>query len=347
MSQQIINIGTSANDGTGDTLRAGGAKINDNFSELYAGKENLSNKSLDGTLSASSDTLYPSQKAVKTYVDSISAVVANEISNFDGWAIETFEDYSLGANPTLNKGVGWDGNGTGSGITVVSRNIANSKTEKRLSISNGQYGRKFYWGDNWIKMQVALLARISASSTFSGDLEFGVCSGTSSMFSSPSCVSWIGGTTLPGNGNQFTLTAGTRLNVFLSTYAGFATKRGSGLSNESSGVGSVGQRLAATGEFRHIIILDITRTAVTSSVTTGSYTLSLKWTEVGSQEFDCGKRQFLKLLDDSQQFGWFTIGASHTFNYDEAVGGLNTFNINWPNITGSLELSTIAARRLQ
>lgn len=35
MAQQTINIGTVANDGTGDTLRAGGNKVNDNFTELY------------------------------------------------------------------------------------------------------------------------------------------------------------------------------------------------------------------------------------------------------------------------------------------------------------------------
>ena len=36
MSQQTINIGTIANDNTGDTLRGAGQKINDNFDELYA-----------------------------------------------------------------------------------------------------------------------------------------------------------------------------------------------------------------------------------------------------------------------------------------------------------------------
>lgn len=35
MAQKIINIGVSPNDGTGDTLRVGGDKINDNFSEVY------------------------------------------------------------------------------------------------------------------------------------------------------------------------------------------------------------------------------------------------------------------------------------------------------------------------
>ncbi len=36
MSQQIINDGVVANDGTGDTLREAAIKINDNFTELYA-----------------------------------------------------------------------------------------------------------------------------------------------------------------------------------------------------------------------------------------------------------------------------------------------------------------------
>ena len=36
MSKQTILLGTSANDGTGSTLRVGGDMINDNFTELYA-----------------------------------------------------------------------------------------------------------------------------------------------------------------------------------------------------------------------------------------------------------------------------------------------------------------------
>ena len=35
MAKQLLNIGTTANDNTGDTLRSGGDKINDNFTELY------------------------------------------------------------------------------------------------------------------------------------------------------------------------------------------------------------------------------------------------------------------------------------------------------------------------
>jgi hypothetical protein len=36
MAQQILDIGSNANDGTGDTLRAAMDKVNDNFTELYA-----------------------------------------------------------------------------------------------------------------------------------------------------------------------------------------------------------------------------------------------------------------------------------------------------------------------
>jgi hypothetical protein len=35
MSYQPINLGSTANDGTGDTLRASGDKTNDNFVEIY------------------------------------------------------------------------------------------------------------------------------------------------------------------------------------------------------------------------------------------------------------------------------------------------------------------------
>ena len=36
MAQKVINIGAQANDGTGDTIRGSGIKINENFTELYA-----------------------------------------------------------------------------------------------------------------------------------------------------------------------------------------------------------------------------------------------------------------------------------------------------------------------
>ena len=35
MAKQALGLGTTADDGSGDTLRAGGTKIKENFDELY------------------------------------------------------------------------------------------------------------------------------------------------------------------------------------------------------------------------------------------------------------------------------------------------------------------------
>lgn len=45
--------------------------------------ENVANKTTDGTLSANSDVLYPSEKAVKTYVDSSVVGLLNDRGNYD------------------------------------------------------------------------------------------------------------------------------------------------------------------------------------------------------------------------------------------------------------------------
>ena len=48
MAQQTLNIGSNANDGTGDTLRAAMDKVNDNFNELYASPLFSGNLSFSG-----------------------------------------------------------------------------------------------------------------------------------------------------------------------------------------------------------------------------------------------------------------------------------------------------------
>ena len=41
MTRQVINVGTSPNDGTGDPLRTAYTKCNENFSELYSRLQSL------------------------------------------------------------------------------------------------------------------------------------------------------------------------------------------------------------------------------------------------------------------------------------------------------------------
>jgi len=60
-----------------DLISDSRADLNTNFSNLNTDKEEVSNKSIDTAL-GTSDTLYPSQKAVKTYVDTQGGANASE-----------------------------------------------------------------------------------------------------------------------------------------------------------------------------------------------------------------------------------------------------------------------------
>ena len=58
MAQQTINIGATANDGTGDQLRTAFDKVNDNFVEIYTelGGTSLSNVKISGNTISTDDT---------------------------------------------------------------------------------------------------------------------------------------------------------------------------------------------------------------------------------------------------------------------------------------------------
>lgn len=56
MTQQVINVGSAANDGTGDPLRTCFQKINSNFTELYAKGAAGSNLDLSNNEIAATDS---------------------------------------------------------------------------------------------------------------------------------------------------------------------------------------------------------------------------------------------------------------------------------------------------
>lgn len=84
MPQQTINIGSAPDDGTGDTLRDGGDKINDNFDELY--DETLK---LKGSTDCSANPNYPA--ALKG--DSYRVSVAGKIGGASGVDVEAEDRY--------------------------------------------------------------------------------------------------------------------------------------------------------------------------------------------------------------------------------------------------------------
>jgi hypothetical protein len=82
MAYQSIEIGTAANDGTGDTLRAGGDKVNDNFVEIY--------------------TLLGTGTALTSGISATSSVVSLASPTITG--VASFADGSAGAPSISNTG---------------------------------------------------------------------------------------------------------------------------------------------------------------------------------------------------------------------------------------------------
>lgn len=88
MAQQIIGIGTTDNDGTGDGLRVAGGKINDNFTELY------------GSSFPSEFVLVSTKSDLPTAVSNVITLVDNYTYFFTGH-VDLTGDRLLGGDNTV------------------------------------------------------------------------------------------------------------------------------------------------------------------------------------------------------------------------------------------------------
>ncbi len=70
MAKSLISIGSTSNDGTGDTLRAGAEKINSNFDEIYSTFGN--GTSLSSSVSNAATSSYASVAGIATIAQGLS-----------------------------------------------------------------------------------------------------------------------------------------------------------------------------------------------------------------------------------------------------------------------------------
>jgi hypothetical protein len=91
MPQQTINIGAAPDDGTGDTIRVGGDKINDNFTELYTDKLDKAGGTLTGDLIVPDEAYdatawngsleVPTKNALRDKIETLAAGTPTELDD--------------------------------------------------------------------------------------------------------------------------------------------------------------------------------------------------------------------------------------------------------------------------
>lgn len=137
MAKQTIGIGSAADDGTGDPLRTGFSKVNDNFNEVYSsytmtGKLTVGNSSVNTTVSNTGGIVTANSLATTTANNSVI-----QIANSSGTSNLTPTALKVGANVTLNQSSLFIGNSTVNSISNSSFiKIANSTSSANLSATS-------------------------------------------------------------------------------------------------------------------------------------------------------------------------------------------------------------------
>ena len=129
MTKQTINRGSAANDGTGDNLRAGAAKVNENFDELY-------NVLGDGTTLQPGDYITTSSTSIITNKTINGS--NNTITNIPNSALSSIDNAKLTNSTITITGDGAQTSAVDLGDTLTiegGTGITTSVTADKVSIS--------------------------------------------------------------------------------------------------------------------------------------------------------------------------------------------------------------------
>lgn len=282
-----------------------------------------------------------------------------DATNPDGISWEFFDDYSAGAIATFDQGFGWSANGNGSGTSIVTRSIANGKTEQRLLLDTGEYARTMHFGGEWHRLRIVLLVRANGAATFTSDGKIGICSGSAlaNTVGSAACNNFAGIHFNVAAPNTWTFTPGTKTNFFVqATGTNFITKRAAVVTGQGGGAGSDGRRFGSDEALRTVIVLEISRPVFATPATSVSYAWSMRTTSNVNAEFSLSKQALMNLLmsdttsgmggsvEATQVTGADAGTVTNSYSFDESTGVLDTLNIQW-SATTDLELVAIGVRK--
>ena len=217
MAKSSISIGSAANDGTGDTLRSAGTKINSNFSELYNAFGDGS--SLAAGISATGSTITLTSPVLNTPTIGVSLndTNGNEFVKFTSTS-SAINELTI-ANGASNDGPSLSATGTASNLNLT----LTSKGTGSVEISKAAFSSITMTADGAVNATKTLiignkgsaLAVSLADGTTTGEYKIFINRGVGNMVVTPSNFAQGTSFTLAQNDGCTCVWGGTGIGWFL------------------------------------------------------------------------------------------------------------------------------------
>ena len=217
MAKSSISIGSAANDGTGDTLRSAGTKINSNFSELYNAFGDGSSLAAGISATGSAITLTSPVLNTPTIGVSLNDTNGNEFVKFTSTS-SAINELTI-ANGASNDGPSLSATGTASNLNLT----LTSKGTGSVEISKAAFSSITMTADGAVNATKTLiignkgstLAVSLANGTTTGEYKIFINRGVGDMVVTPSNFAQGTSFTLAQNDGCTCVWGGTGTNWFL------------------------------------------------------------------------------------------------------------------------------------